>query len=52
MEDPDFRGVRSDQALARLPEDERADWQKLWQEVEALRKQASGPPKETAPAYP
>jgi tetratricopeptide (TPR) repeat protein len=31
-----FTGVRDAKALAGLPEQERADWQKLWAEVEAL----------------
>jgi hypothetical protein len=29
-------------ALGKLPEGERLAWQKLWQEVEALRKSAAG----------
>jgi hypothetical protein len=32
--DPDLAGVRGD-AIAKLPEAERADWQKLWAEVAA-----------------
>jgi hypothetical protein len=31
--DPDLAGVRDPDALARLPEAERADWLKLWAEV-------------------
>jgi hypothetical protein len=38
--DPDFAGVRGD-ALAELPEAERQEWQKLWDDVEALRKRAA-----------
>jgi tetratricopeptide (TPR) repeat protein len=38
--DTDFNGVRGDKALAKLPEAERREWQKLWQDVEELRKQA------------
>jgi serine/threonine protein kinase/Flp pilus assembly protein TadD len=34
QQDTDFAGVRSPEALAKLPEGERADWQKLWAEVE------------------
>jgi serine/threonine-protein kinase len=34
--DPDLASVRDDQALAGLPEAERADWQKLWSEVAVL----------------
>jgi tetratricopeptide (TPR) repeat protein len=37
----DFAGVRGEQALAGLPEAERAEWQKLWREVEALRQRAA-----------
>jgi hypothetical protein len=35
--DSDLAGVR-DAALEKLPEAERAEWKKLWGEVEALRK--------------
>jgi hypothetical protein len=34
--------VRGPEALACLPEAERKEWQKLWQEVEALKRQAAG----------
>jgi hypothetical protein len=34
--DKDFDGVREAEALAKLPEAERADWQKLWGDVEAM----------------
>ncbi len=44
LEDSDFAGVRGEKALLVLPEAERPDWQKLWQEVEALRKQAAQQP--------
>jgi Flp pilus assembly protein TadD len=40
--DPDFAGVRDADALAKLPDPERAEWQKLWQEVETLRRRAGG----------
>jgi serine/threonine protein kinase/tetratricopeptide (TPR) repeat protein len=40
LQDTDFAGVRGDEALARLPEAERADWQKLWADVETLRRRA------------
>ncbi len=43
LEDTDFAGVRGPAALAKLPEAERPDWQKLWQEVEALRQRAAAP---------
>jgi serine/threonine-protein kinase len=34
--DPDFRGVRGDDALANLPEAERSAWRRLWADIEAL----------------
>jgi hypothetical protein len=34
--DADLGGVRSPDALAKLPEAERDEWRKLWAEVEAL----------------
>jgi tetratricopeptide (TPR) repeat protein len=52
LEDPDFAGVRGEQALAGLPTAERADWQKLWQEVEALRQRAAAPPNKAAAPRP
>jgi serine/threonine protein kinase/tetratricopeptide (TPR) repeat protein len=36
QKDADFAGVRSQEALARLPEVERSAWQKLWHEVAVL----------------
>jgi hypothetical protein len=39
--DADLASVRDRAALARLPETERADWQKLWADVEALLKTAA-----------
>jgi serine/threonine-protein kinase len=41
QQDPDLASVRDEAALARLPDDERADWRRLWDDVEALRKQVS-----------
>ena len=38
QQDADFTAVRD--ALAKLPEAERAEWHKLWQDVEALLKRA------------
>jgi hypothetical protein len=49
--DTDFAGVRG-KALDKLPEPERKEWQTLWQEVEALRQRAAGPPKPGGPARP
>ena len=40
---PDFAGVRDSDALAKLPEDERKQWQKLWADVESLRQKATAP---------
>jgi tetratricopeptide (TPR) repeat protein len=50
--DPDFTGVRGPEALARLPEAERRDWQQFWREVEDLRQRAAGPLKTATPARP
>jgi tetratricopeptide (TPR) repeat protein len=36
--DPDFSSVRDQQALDRLPQDERAAWQALWRDVDGLAK--------------
>jgi hypothetical protein len=40
--DPDLTGVRDAAALGRLPEDERAGWQKLWADVDDLDLRAAG----------
>ncbi len=40
-EDTDLAGVRDAAALEKLPESERADWQKLWADVDALLKKVS-----------
>ncbi len=40
LSDPDFNGVRGAAALAKLPEAERGDWQRLWEEVAALHARA------------
>jgi tetratricopeptide (TPR) repeat protein len=42
LSDRDFNGVRGPDALAKLPEDERKDWQKLWDDVVATLAQALG----------
>jgi tetratricopeptide (TPR) repeat protein len=44
QQDKDFAGVRGPDALGKLPEDERAAWRRLWEEVEALLKSAPGAP--------
>jgi tetratricopeptide (TPR) repeat protein len=38
--DADLASVRSNEALAELPEGEAGDWRKLWAEVDVLRKRA------------
>ena len=40
QQDPDLASVRDAAALAKLPEAERVEWNKLWAEVEALLKKA------------
>jgi hypothetical protein len=40
--DNDLAGIREAEALAKLPEAERKEWQALWAEVEALLKRAQG----------
>jgi serine/threonine protein kinase/Flp pilus assembly protein TadD len=52
LEDRGFAGVRGEQALARLPAAERPEWQKLWQEVEALRQRAARPPDKPVSSRP
>jgi serine/threonine protein kinase/Flp pilus assembly protein TadD len=43
--DADFNGVRGPEPLARLPEAERQQWQKFWEDVAALGQRAAEPPK-------
>jgi Flp pilus assembly protein TadD len=38
QQDPDFASIRAAQALARLPDAERADWQTFWADVNRLFK--------------
>jgi tetratricopeptide (TPR) repeat protein len=42
-EDTDLEGIRDDAGLAKLPEAERAAFRKLWADVDALLKKATGP---------
>jgi serine/threonine protein kinase/Flp pilus assembly protein TadD len=42
--DPDFVGVRGPEALAKLPEAERHQWQKLWKDVADMVKPAQQKP--------
>jgi tetratricopeptide (TPR) repeat protein len=43
-DDPDLAGVRDPEALARLPDAERAAWQRLWADAADLLKRAKGGP--------
>jgi serine/threonine protein kinase/tetratricopeptide (TPR) repeat protein len=45
QQDKDLDRVRGTDALAKLPEAERQEWQKLWTEVEELRQKAAKPAK-------
>jgi hypothetical protein len=40
-EDANLAGVRDADALAKLPEAERADWRKLWADVDAVLQKAA-----------
>ena len=51
--DVNMAGVRDPEALAKLPEPERKEWQSLWGDVEALLERAEGhPAKAVAAASP
>jgi serine/threonine protein kinase/Flp pilus assembly protein TadD len=52
--DPDFNGVRGPDALGKLPEAERKDWQQLWADVaDTLRRSTNKPAQPTdAPKVP
>jgi hypothetical protein len=41
--DGDLAGVRGKDALARIPAEERKEWERLWAEVDALTRRASEP---------
>jgi serine/threonine protein kinase/Tfp pilus assembly protein PilF len=41
QQDADLAGVRGPEALAKLPEAERREWQQLWADVEALLRRAT-----------
>jgi hypothetical protein len=41
-QDADLDGVRGKEGLAKLPADERAEWEKLWAEVDALLQRSQG----------
>ena len=42
--DPDLAGVHDAAALAKLPDEERKGWRKLWRDVEELTRRASQRP--------
>jgi hypothetical protein len=42
-QDPDLAGIRDDEALARLPQPERKEWQALWADVGSLQSRAATP---------
>jgi tetratricopeptide (TPR) repeat protein len=53
LRDPDFNGVRGPDALAKLPEAERKDWQKLWADVaDTLHRTADKPPQKDGEKKP
>jgi serine/threonine protein kinase/Flp pilus assembly protein TadD len=52
LQDSDFACLRGTESLAKLPEVERKDWQKLWEEVEALRQRAAKTPRAASSARP
>ena len=52
LQDNDFAGVRGADVLARLPKGERQEWEKLWQESEALRQRAAQRPTAASSARP
>ena len=41
--DGDLAGVRGNDALARIPAEERKEWERFWAEVDALIRRASEP---------
>jgi tetratricopeptide (TPR) repeat protein len=45
LKNNNLAGVRDADVLANLPNDERAEWQTLWKEVEELHKRAANKPK-------
>ena len=40
--DTDLAGIRDEKELAKLPEEERADFQQLWKDVDQLLTRAAG----------
>jgi hypothetical protein len=52
LQDGAFAGMRGAESLGKLPEAERKQWQKHWEEVQALRQRASQLPKTTKPVRP
>ena len=47
-EDPDLSSVRDDKEIAKLPEAERKEWEKLWADVDAQLNRAQGQAPATA----
>ncbi len=41
--DYDLAGLRGRDGLARLPDEEREQWERLWSDVDALLRRVSGP---------
>jgi serine/threonine protein kinase len=52
LRDTHFNGMYDRAALGKLPQTERGDWQKLWEEVEALRQRAAQQPNAATFAQP
>src|SRR5262249_2383163 len=50
QQDAHLASVRDPAALDLLPEEERAAWRRLWDDVESLRREASGEPGPSSPA--
>jgi hypothetical protein len=43
QDDPDLAGVRDNEALARLPGEERKDWEQVWSDVDSLLRRTLAP---------
>jgi len=44
QQDSDFASVRDTASLGKLPEGERAEWRRFWQDVDALGRRAEATP--------
>jgi len=49
QQDTDFAGVRGPDALAKLPDAERQQWEKLWEDVALLKERATASKSELVP---